>query len=73
MEKVIVHYHKDSDTLDVWFGNPKDEHSCEEAGEGVILKKDTHGQIIGFERLYVHKVLNLPPSEAPLGFEVVVS
>lgn len=39
MDKVIVYYHKKSDTLDVWFGDPKDEHSCEEAGEGVILKK----------------------------------
>ena len=73
MDKVIVYYHKESDTLDVWFGDPKDEHSCEEAGEGVILKKDKNGRVIGFERLYLHKILSLPGSKVPLPFEVVVS
>ena len=73
MDKVIVYYHKENDTLDVWFGDPKDEHSCEEAGEGVILKKDKGGHVIGFEKLYVHKVLNIPLSDAPLPFEVVVT
>ncbi len=38
MEKVMVYYHKETDTLDIWFGNPQDEHSCEEMGEGVVLK-----------------------------------
>ena len=73
MDKVMVYYHKESDTLDVWFGDPKNEHSCEEAGEGVILKKDKNGHVIGFERLYLHKVLNFSASTEPLPFEVVVS
>lgn len=73
MDKVIVYYHKETDTMDVWFGDPKTEHSCDEVGEGVILKKDKHGHIIGFERLYVHKALNLGVSDTPLPFEVVVS
>jgi len=38
MDKVMVYYHKDSDTMDIWFGNPEDEVICEEAGEGIILK-----------------------------------
>jgi hypothetical protein len=25
MDKVVVYYHKESDTLDIWFGNPEDE------------------------------------------------
>jgi len=25
MDKVMVYYHKDSDTMDIWFGNPEDE------------------------------------------------
>lgn len=37
MDKVVVYYHKDSDTIDIWFGNPEDEVICEEAGEGIIL------------------------------------
>jgi uncharacterized protein YuzE len=73
MEKIVVYYHKESDTMDVWFADPENEYSCEEVGEGVILKKDKDGRIIGFERLYVHKALNLPLSDAPLPFEVVVS
>jgi len=73
MEKVIVYYHRESDTLDVWFGDPKNEYSCEEVGEGVILKKDKNGHIIGFEKLYVHRGLGQPLSAEPLPFEVVVA
>lgn len=73
MEKVIVYYHRESDTLDVWFGDPKAEDSCEEAGEGIILKKDKDGHVIGFEKLYLHKGLGLPSSLQPLPFEVVVA
>jgi len=70
MDKVIVYYNKDTDTLDVWFGNPEDESVCEEAGEGIILKKNQNGQIIGFEKLYVSKTLGVP---RPFPVEVVVS
>ena len=73
MEKVVVYYHKETDTMDVWFGNPKDERSCEEMGEGVVLKKDAAGQIIGFEKLYVHKSLDKLPSSQPVPFELIVS
>lgn len=73
MEKVIVYYHQESDTLDVWFGDPKDEYSCEEAGEGIILKKDKDGHVIGFEKLYLRKGLTQLPLSQPLPFEVVVA
>lgn len=73
MDKVIVYYHRESDTLDVWFGDPKDECSCEEAGEGIILKKDKEGHVIGFEKLYLHKIFGQPSSYQPLPFEVVVA
>lgn len=69
MGKVMVHYHKDSDTMDIWFGNPEDEFACEEAGEGIILKKDKDGKTIGIEKLYVSKTVNL---DSPLPVEVVV-
>ena len=39
MDKVKVYYNNESDTMDIWFGNPEDEVICEEAGEGIILKK----------------------------------
>ncbi len=70
MDKVIVYYHKETDTMDIWFGNPEDEFMCEEAGEGVILKKDKDGRVIGVEKLYVTKTLGINP---PIPFEVVVA
>jgi uncharacterized protein YuzE len=70
MDKVLIYYHKETDTMDVWFGNPQDEYICEEAGEGVILKKDKDGRVIGVEKLYVTKSLGI---KQPLPFEVVVA
>lgn len=69
MDKVIVYYHKDSDTLDIWFGNLEDEVICEEGGEGIILKKDKHGKTIGIEKLYVSKSVGI----SPLPIELVVA
>jgi uncharacterized protein YuzE len=70
MDKVIVYYHRETDTMDIWFGDPADEHICEEAGEGIILKKDKEGRVIGIEKLYVVKTLGI---EQPLPVEVVVA
>ncbi len=70
MEKVVVYYHRDSDTLDIWFGNPDDESICEEAGEGIILKKNKDGKIIGIEKLYVSKTVGICQ---PLPIELVVT
>ena len=70
MDKVVVYYHKDSDTMDIWFGNPEDEAICEEAGEGIILKKDADGKVIGIEKLYVSKTVGIGQ---PLPIELVVA
>ncbi len=70
MEKVKIYYNKDTDTMDIWFGNPEDEFMAEEAGEGFILKKDKEGKIIGIEKLYVIKTLGI---QQPLPVEVVVA
>ena len=73
MDKVIVYYHQQADTMDVWFGDAEQEFSCEEIGGGIILKKDKEGKVLGFEKLYVHESLNqLLPSQ-PVPFELVVS
>src|SRR3989338_7640779 len=58
MDKVKVYYNNESDTMDIWFGNPEDEVTCEEAGEGIILKKDRNGKTIGIEKLYVSKIVS---------------
>ena len=70
MEKVTIYYSKESDTMDIWFGNPEDECVSEEAGEGLILKKNKAGKIIGIEKLYVVKTLGIPQ---PLPVELVVT
>jgi len=56
---VKVLYDQEASTLTVWFGDPKDENTCEETGDGIVLMKDKDGQVIGFERLYY----SLPPQE----------
>ena len=51
MANVKVFYDRTGNTLTVWFGNPQDEHVCEETGDEVILMKDQTGRVIGFEKL----------------------
>ncbi|MBI5235471.1 MAG: DUF2283 domain-containing protein [Deltaproteobacteria bacterium] len=70
MDKVAVHYHTGTDTMDIWFADPKDEFSCEEAGEGIIFKKNKDGKIIGIEKLYVSKTVGI---DQPLPFELIVA
>ena len=59
MDKVIIYYSREKDTMDIWFGNPDLEVISEEAGDGVILKKDKDGKILGVEKLYVKKTLGI--------------
>jgi uncharacterized protein YuzE len=49
--QIHVYYDGMGNTLTVWFGNPRDEYTCEETGEEVILMKDKQGRVIGFEKL----------------------
>jgi uncharacterized protein YuzE len=51
MEKVRLYYNTKSNTLNIWFDDPKKEHICEETGEEVIIVKDKKGRVIGFEKL----------------------
>jgi uncharacterized protein YuzE len=51
MAQVKVYYDRVGNTLTVWFGNPEDEVEVEETGEEVLLMKDKHGRVIGFEKL----------------------
>lgn len=49
--QIRVYYDGMGNTLTVWFGNPRDEYTCEETGDEVILMKDKQGRVIGFEKL----------------------
>lgn len=51
MAQVKVYYDRIGNTLTVWFGEPLEEHICEETGDEVVLMKDKVGRVIGFEKL----------------------
>ena len=51
MDQVKVYYDPEGNTLTVWFGDPKQEHVCEETADEFVLIKNRKGQIIGFEKL----------------------
>ena len=51
MDKILINWDTEGDTLNVWFDDPKLEHSCEETGDEVVLSKDKAGRVIGFEKL----------------------
>jgi uncharacterized protein YuzE len=51
MAEVTVHYDPKGRALTVWFGRPREESTCEETGEEVVLMKDRKGHVIDFERL----------------------
>ncbi len=49
--EIKVIYDKEGNTLNIWFGDPKDEHISQETGDEVIIVKDKRGKVIGFEKL----------------------
>ncbi len=51
MDKILIHWDTEGDTLNVWFDDPQKEHMCQETGDEVILVKDITGRVIGFEKL----------------------
>jgi uncharacterized protein YuzE len=71
IETIRVYYDTQGNTLNVWFDDPRKEYISEETGEEVILNKDRHGKVIGFEKLnYFSKRFD---SLKELPVEVVVS
>lgn len=67
MGKIRVIVNRESNTLDVWFDDPEKEFISEETGEEIILKKDKHNRVIGFEKL------NLLPGEENVPIEVLTT
>jgi uncharacterized protein YuzE len=51
MDKLRIYFDREGNTLSVWFGDPKNEHVCEETNDDMVLVKDKRGKVIGFERL----------------------
>ncbi len=57
MDKLLIYWDTEGNTLNVWFDDPQKEHICEETGDEVVLVKDKQGNVIGVEKL------NFQPSE----------
>lgn len=56
MERLVrTYYVPETDTLDIWFDEPKTEVESEEVGDGIITKLDKQGQIIGVEIISASK------------------
>jgi hypothetical protein len=51
MERIKVYHDRRSNTLTLWFGDPGDEYTCEQAAPDVILMRDNRGRVVGFEKL----------------------
>jgi hypothetical protein len=51
MKPIKVFFDKVGNTLNVWFDDPRKEHTSEETSEEVVLVKDIDGKLIGFEVL----------------------
>lgn len=66
MEKISVAFNRLTNTLDVWFGDPEKEWISDETGDGIILKKDKNGRVIGLEKLNV-----LIAKDTPVPVEVM--
>ena len=70
MNKIMVFFDREGNTLDVWFEKPRKIIS-EETGEEVILKKDPKtNKVIGFEKLNFISS-KVKPNELPV--EVIVN
>jgi len=64
MDKIKVIHDAVAHTLTVWLDDPGMEPVCEETADEVVLMKDAHGRIIGFE------VLHYRPADAVEGLAV---
>ena len=66
MEKIKIIFTKETNTLDIWFDDPKKEWVCEETGEDIILKKDKQGIVIGIEKLHASSRIKKQVTELPM-------
>ena len=72
MEKVRVYYDRTGNSLTVWFGDPRQEHVCEEIDDDVVLMKDQRGRVIGFERLnYLSKEEQADEETVPIEVQLI--
>jgi uncharacterized protein YuzE len=70
-KKVKVYYDAEMDTLDIWFDDPPEEGFSREINEGVIVKYDLKGRMVGIEILFLSRqkpVVDVMPDEVKKAF-----
>jgi hypothetical protein len=58
MEKQMMrslYYNPDTDTVDIWLGNPSTESYAEPLTENLVSKRNIQGEAIGFEIITLNK------------------
>lgn len=53
-----LYYSPGTDTLDVWLGDPSSETDAEPMTENLVSKRNSRGEIIGFEIIALSKLNN---------------
>lgn len=53
-----LYYNSDTDTLDIWIGDPSTELHAEPLTENLVTKYNADEQIIGFEVIELSKLKN---------------
>ena len=72
MDKIVINWDTEGNTLNVWFDDPLKEHSCQETGDEIVLSKDIDGRVIGFEKLN-YRVSQEQRTSGRLPVEVMVA
>jgi uncharacterized protein YuzE len=60
-----LYYNPDTDTLDIWIGDPSKESLGEPMTDNLVSKLDTNGNIIGFEVIELSKLNNQDMKKMP--------
>ncbi|MDH2901062.1 MAG: DUF2283 domain-containing protein [archaeon] len=61
-----LYYNPDTDTLDIWFGEPSSEVRGEAITENLISKQNESGEVIGFEIIELSKLNKEDMSKMPV-------
>jgi uncharacterized protein YuzE len=68
MEREIarsLYYNPDTDTLDIWLGDPSAESYSEPVTENLVSKRNHRGETIGFEIITLSKLSNEDMKKMP--------
>ncbi len=68
MERQIarsLYYNPTTDTLDIWLGDSSDETHSEPITENLVSKRNSRGEIIGFEIISLGKLNNEDMKKMP--------